>query len=779
MGFPASLRLFRSRSVFVRILAFFVLIILLTVILLGYISYEYTSSLLIREVMDSNLLLVRQVRNDVDKEIQSLDRTTFQLSLQAKVKAALYSSGADRGSDQVLYGDIIKDLNGILFSNPAICDLWIQLFPSDVVLSNAARYSKDFFFSQAHPYAPQVDWNAVTGAHPRLVSLGRHRVTGLSADQELLSFARSISVEDETPQGIACIDVDGSAFDGILNEAGRKGLTRTLVLDAAGDLVLQSRPQPGKDPDVMEGSDVPKAVFDSPEGYLRARLGHGEALVVFTTSEVNGWRYVSVVPTGIIMEKSGKIRQMTFAAALLCLALGVLISYLLARRLYHPIQDIMSYIDAFHLRRREGSGAAEENELAFINRILGTVYHENEALKDVFQKNVPVLREKLLYDALDGKLPEAEFREASARLSMELPFPRFIVVAFEKEDDASWGGAAGGGASIEQRLDEKAREAFQGTLRTFSLRKGPAHIVTVVNGTDPAAAAERLHEFLKETQGFFLRECGLQPTVGVGNVYDDPTGISRSLKEALSAARFKTVKGIGKITYIDEVKEIPEHVLEYSVATEQKIINAVKAGDEAGSLRIIEGVIRANLPPEGTSPEIVDNLFNALAATAVRTIYEIHSSVRDVLGSPGDIHRELLDRHEMDGKREYVTSVFASIGRYIRGRNQGQNQKIRSRISSFVQDNFAKDLSLTRVGEATGYSPAYLSSIFKELFHENFVDYVNRVRLEQAKRFLGRTELTVGQVSAMAGFASSNTFIKAFKKYEGVTPGQFREIGGN
>ena len=779
MVFPGSLHLFRTKSIFIRILVFFILIIFLTIVLLGLISYEYTSSLLIREVMDSNLLLIRQVRNDIDKEILNLDRTTFQLSLQVKVKAALYSTGTDSGSDQILYSDIIKELSSIKVSNPAISDTWIHFFNSSVVLNTNARYSKEFFFTEAYPYSETIDWNAVAAEHPKLVSLGLHRVKGASDAQGVIVFARSISVDDESPQGIACIDVDGTAFDGILNDFGKKAHSLTVILDTGGNVVLQSRPQEGTDDGIagMEDQGALKAVFESPEGYLRSRIGKGEYLVVFTTSEINGWRYVSVIPTNIIMEKSRKIRQMTVAAALLCLALGILISYLLAKRLYHPIREIISYIKAFQLKRMEGSGDIDENELAFINRIVSYVYSENENLKDDFRRNVPVLREKFLYDALDGKISEKEFAETSARLSVEFPFSLFSVVVFEKEDDSSWGSADENGMSIERRIDEKSLEKYAGMLRTYSLRKGASHLVTVVNSSGSAGSSELLHELLIEIRDSFLQEYGLVLTIGVGNLYDNPAGIALSLKDALSAARFKIVKGIGNITYIDEVKEIPEHILVYSVVSERKIMNSVKAGDDGCCLDLIDEVIRSNIYPDETSPEIVENLFNALAATALRTIYEIGASAREVLGCSGDIYRELLEKKEIEKKREYITAIFSSVSRYIRGRNQGQNQKIREKIESFVKNNFSTELSLSRVGEVIGFSPAYLSSVFKELFHESFVDYVNRIRIEQAKRFLGQPELTVGQAAAMAGFASSNTFIKVFKKHEGVTPGQFREIG--
>nr|WP_248927978.1 helix-turn-helix transcriptional regulator [Paenibacillus hamazuiensis] len=57
----------------------------------------------------------------------------------------------------------------------------------------------------------------------------------------------------------------------------------------------------------------------------------------------------------------------------------------------------------------------------------------------------------------------------------------------------------------------------------------------------------------------------------------------------------------------------------------------------------------------------------------------------------------------------------------------------------------------------------------------SFVDYINSKRIEQAKLLLGSTSLSVADISDRVGFASSNTFIRVFKRHEGITPGQFRQ----
>ena len=57
----------------------------------------------------------------------------------------------------------------------------------------------------------------------------------------------------------------------------------------------------------------------------------------------------------------------------------------------------------------------------------------------------------------------------------------------------------------------------------------------------------------------------------------------------------------------------------------------------------------------------------------------------------------------------------------------------------------------------------------------SFIDYLNRLRTDEAKTLLSTTERSVRDIAADVGYDSDKNFIRVFKKYEGVTPGQYRK----
>ncbi len=91
-------------------------------------------------------------------------------------------------------------------------------------------------------------------------------------------------------------------------------------------------------------------------------------------------------------------------------------------------------------------------------------------------------------------------------------------------------------------------------------------------------------------------------------------------------------------------------------------------------------------------------------------------------------------------------------------------------INSYYSDN---TISLELIAGKFGYTPAYLSRLFKKETGKNLVDYVNEVRIYAAKKLLRQTDKKVYEVAEQVGYSNYNYFSKVFKQYEGVSPSEF------
>ena len=83
---------------------------------------------------------------------------------------------------------------------------------------------------------------------------------------------------------------------------------------------------------------------------------------------------------------------------------------------------------------------------------------------------------------------------------------------------------------------------------------------------------------------------------------------------------------------------------------------------------------------------------------------------------------------------------------------------------------------LNDLADQFNISPKYCGILFKQLSANNFKDYLNNYRINQAKALLEKDpSLKTKDLSTMTGFNSSNTFIRVFSKYTGLTPQKYAE----
>ncbi|MCS7460472.1 response regulator [Paenibacillus doosanensis] len=97
-------------------------------------------------------------------------------------------------------------------------------------------------------------------------------------------------------------------------------------------------------------------------------------------------------------------------------------------------------------------------------------------------------------------------------------------------------------------------------------------------------------------------------------------------------------------------------------------------------------------------------------------------------------------------------------------------------IAHFIEDNMSNpEFSLTVLAELMGFSPGYMSTLFKKHFNVSFQDHIAAVRLERAKLQLLASDKKVYEISTEVGFDNPNYFSAAFKKKYGMSPLQYRE----
>lgn len=108
--------------------------------------------------------------------------------------------------------------------------------------------------------------------------------------------------------------------------------------------------------------------------------------------------------------------------------------------------------------------------------------------------------------------------------------------------------------------------------------------------------------------------------------------------------------------------------------------------------------------------------------------------------------------------------------------NDSRHHPAIKKAIAYIDAHYQEDLSLKAVAEQVYLSPSYFSHMFKKITGESFSDYLNQVRISQAKQLLAADLYKMYQVAEMVGYKDYKYFSSVFKKITGISPTDYPKL---
>ncbi len=106
-----------------------------------------------------------------------------------------------------------------------------------------------------------------------------------------------------------------------------------------------------------------------------------------------------------------------------------------------------------------------------------------------------------------------------------------------------------------------------------------------------------------------------------------------------------------------------------------------------------------------------------------------------------------------------------------------------ARIDRFIRHlhdfYYRHDLSIARAAAEVGYSPNYVQKVFRAVTGEGPREYLIRIRLEAARRFLQEGRYSIKEVASLCGFSGEHYFSTVFRRRFGSPPGRYAAETGS
>ncbi|MDF2835094.1 MAG: two component transcriptional regulator, AraC family [Paenibacillus sp.] len=131
----------------------------------------------------------------------------------------------------------------------------------------------------------------------------------------------------------------------------------------------------------------------------------------------------------------------------------------------------------------------------------------------------------------------------------------------------------------------------------------------------------------------------------------------------------------------------------------------------------------------------------------------------------------LWSSHPDSLKKSLLVWIQGTLARLDPAHQEG---KVLTRAKKYIQAHLGHPINLTEVSQETHVTPQYLSKLFREKSGETFIEYMTRLRVEEAKRLLSEPGVKIYEVADLVGYSNWKHFSRVFKQYTGYGPSDYK-----
>ncbi|MFD2116628.1 AraC family transcriptional regulator [Paenibacillus yanchengensis] len=503
------------------------------------------------------------------------------------------------------------------------------------------------------------------------------------------------------------------------------------------------------------------------------------------------WNFVSVVPMKDLLSPVIFLAKFIFIISLIAWLVMVILAVLASNRLYQPIHSIWKLVTT---DKKVGEQNSSIDVIAQIRASWNQLYEHSTFLQESVNNNRAFMRNSFLLQLLQGNFymfNEVELREKMTNLDWEVDTHQYTIIIIQL-------------TGISSRANQYSEKDIQ--LFTFAAAniaeescKQKVDQIEVVNFQNLSLAiliVEKIedkrhnHEEMQAYQKNSSKQLTYQLTNDLHQLLQlDVTAVlSRTVEnisllpqvfaEANRRLNYREASGGNQVLIVQESFNNHDIVLSYPFSTENKLLQAIYAMDNILATRLLEQFCDELISSNGKQflfHQGIQQLLGNLRYGFLKGGFDPYR-----LHADADLYEQLSTLKDTPDIVSWFTKhIIAPFIKELQGTKSHIEQSVKEQIASiitYVESNYADtSLSLELCADQIMVSPLTLSRLFKKTTGYNFVDYVTRFRLEKSKELLQNSRHSIQEIAVLSGYQATY-FNRIFKKYEGVTPGQYRQF---
>ncbi|WP_164821226.1 AraC family transcriptional regulator [Paenibacillus koleovorans] len=735
---------------YVKILLSFVIVVLATNVAMSssmYVNYERHAVNLVQKHTVEEL---SQISYSTNFMFEAAKQTLQQLYLNPAVLTLMN------------YTDLEELEAASLLRQVGIVNINMPLVNSIYIYNKKAE--KVYYDGKAFPLSSFPDQDIISrlnaGQVQNLRPLARripspvnytNTVGGFQLMDNVYSFV-FVEGNRETINSAIILNVSQEWMKNTIESMNPETSVETVIVDSSGLITLSNERFEYLD-NLNRYMDFSSILTGSSQtGFIVKSMENKKVLISYVKSGVLDWKYIRFTPYESVSGKLKRLLLVTLVIFVLVTIVSVLAVMFLSRAVYGFFNRRMKELEKKYIAEKDAGYEKKQRYL----RTLATREMEEGLLKRGFA------RYGIVFDL------DQSFMTLVLRIDRYADF----CLKYSLEDRAllSYGLINIIGELTGPKLVHEAVELGDGYFGIlFNLSSGDDEAFTV-----------KMEGLVKEIQEKAQQFLGVSLSVALGDWLDEFAEIPGSVALGKETLDYRLFYGPRSVLYVSSIKEMKKKEFVFPETLLAELLEQLKAGDKeamlAGCTRLMDGL-------RGYSIRALQTTILQLALSTKEYLKK-NSVFADEIDYVPFI--EIANRitqyetlEEITGKvQELFEGIYELLTRSLETvKRQERYSGIMDHVTELLEKEYANpNLSPELMAEHFGISAKYLRTLYKKASGESLGDNINRYRMERAKEWLERSEYSVQEIAQRSGFVNINYFYTLFKKYNGITPNEYRSL---
>ncbi|KOR82581.1 hypothetical protein AM231_19950 [Paenibacillus solani] len=754
------------QSIFFRFIILFVSISLFIQII-NFATYNMYLQYVQSHIETNYISSLSNVASSLNHLFEGIYQSNFLLALDRSI-LSVFSEEEDN-KDISKYADIsqsVRSLARIKYFDSFIDSAYIYKKKDDLIISNEGTFSASFFYDKVYRFEeyPADFWKSNHTSNQLFSILPPSQISGTTknVDKVIIPIVQT-KIAEYWSNNLYVINLNAQAIVRLLQDYKLTPGSILFIADKEGTMLSSSEADFVRNSELQAfmSSLLRTSDTGAPVNYREQKM---RVITLNTNFFYNDVVMIAAVPENEIRSSLSNLEKLRTWSTIFTFLLSLILSVAFSKNLYAPIKSLVDRLNG-----------PRNNEFKYLNDEIGRIMNNVQSLNQQLSYALPLANEQSLVKMLKYNYlyddVSIEIHPHNSSFSFE--HDHFIITVFQFNFRKPFY------HSFSESFQSDSSRMLTSLLKALLPADHPcyflemdAHLFCLLANVPEGTSQEFYQRYCEDIVELFRTdEDFLRVHAGIGSVGHGYKGMRQSYIQAMKALwRISPFDGKRVYTYTDIDQE--PGVMRYLLSRddENRLFNLLLSDKKEEMHDLLKKIIDQNLAAR-ISPSLLKELYMRFYMIGLQVLKQRD---KDLDEETSNLYTSFILSNESLSVDQITESIFS----YFDTVSSLSSETLKFDVGSFkafIDGHYYEDIHLEMLAQKYNTSAQYMSRLLKRELGMGFQEYLLDLRIRRAKELLSQSDRKIGDIWEAVGFNNRNTFIRAFKGKEGITPSEYRK----